>query len=488
MRLFAAALLLFAAPAFAAFDWSADLAVLQREVPKVHPDAFHNTTRVAFDTAVARLRERAPSMEPSDVAAEVARIMATLGDGHTRLTLPVDPNAGFFLGHTATQVPEIRFSTLPARFFIYDDGVYVTSAADPALVGRRVLRIGSKPIGEAMQLLAPYAAAENESGRRNAIGDLLAVPAMLDAAGISDAARVELAVDGGTFALEPVAYGTPLPWLQKNDPRPFYLERRGNIAVMVFNEVANGKEETLAAFARRLEEEAKTADAVVIDARENRGGNGSLNRGLIHALIRSPRLQEPGRLFLLMGRRTFSAALFLALDLEQQTNAIFAGEPLGARPNSYGDSRKTLLPSSGLTLRISTLYWQKSDPRDKRDAVAPHLAVPLLAKDRGRDAAFEKVQSFVAALARGGELAGRNWSGTISLEYQRVPLTIANGRLTAKEIGLENVELQGVVREGNRVRFRAGNYAFNLRVGDGVIAGTFSAGGVEYLVVMQGDR
>jgi hypothetical protein len=83
-----------------------------------------------------------------------------------------------------------------------------------------------------------------------------------------------------------------------------------------------------------------------------------INRSLLHALIRAPELRDPGSLFVITGRGTFSAAMMFAIDLEKQSNAIFVGEPTGASLNHYGDSRKVQLPNSGLTIRVSTLYWQ----------------------------------------------------------------------------------------------------------------------------------
>src|SRR5258705_13244778 len=88
-----------------ATDWNADLDLLRREVPKMHPNAFHATTREVFEASIEKLKSEAPSLPPYVVVGEIAKIMASIGDGHTRLTLPAAPNAGFFLGHTTTPRP-----------------------------------------------------------------------------------------------------------------------------------------------------------------------------------------------------------------------------------------------------------------------------------------------------------------------------------------------------------------------------------------------
>src|SRR2546423_8041351 len=130
----------------AAINWNADLDALQREIPATHPNAFHAITRESFDASIAKLRASAPSLPAHVVAAEIARIMASIGDGHTRLTIPLDPNAGFFSGHTPTKIPDdpaLHFRHLPVRFTWFSDGVFITSAANRDLVGKRVTRIGA---------------------------------------------------------------------------------------------------------------------------------------------------------------------------------------------------------------------------------------------------------------------------------------------------------------------------------------------------------
>ena len=45
-------------------------------------------------------------------------------------------------------------------------------------------------------------------------------------------------------------------------------------------------------------------EKLVVDLRFNSGGNNSLNRSLLHALIRCPEIQDPGSLFVIVGRQT----------------------------------------------------------------------------------------------------------------------------------------------------------------------------------------
>ena len=79
---------------------------------------------------------------------------------------------------------------------------------------------------------------------------------------------------------------------------------------------------------------------VVLDMRDNGGGDFTVFRESVLAAIRErPRLNRPDRLYVIIGREMFSAAMSNAADLRLQTNATLVGEPIGERPNSYQEVR-----------------------------------------------------------------------------------------------------------------------------------------------------
>ncbi|MCA1615486.1 MAG: S41 family peptidase [Acidobacteria bacterium] len=103
-------------------------------------------------------------------------------------------------------------------------------------------------------------------------------------------------------------------------------------------------------------------------------------RPFVVGLIKS-KVDQPGRLFALVGRSTWSAAQFLLNDLERYTNAVFVGEPSGSRGNAFGDSRRITLPNSGVTVRVSVYWRQDWPPWDTRRWTAPHVTAELSAED-----------------------------------------------------------------------------------------------------------
>ena len=63
-------------------------------------------------------------------------------------------------------------------------------------------------------------------------------------------------------------------------------------------------------------------------------------------------------LYVLIGRKTFSAAMTNAIDFAKSTEATLVGEPAGAAPNNWQEARRFNLPHSGLEVSVATRYYE----------------------------------------------------------------------------------------------------------------------------------
>jgi hypothetical protein len=129
----------------------------------------------------------------------------------------------------------------------------------------------------------------------------------------------------------PLPNGAALPLYLKRQGDAYWFEYLDNLKLVYFqfNRVQNDAKETIAKFSERLFDflEHHDVEKLVIDMRWNKGGNNFLNAPILEGLIRSTKINQPGKLFVIVGRNTFSAAMCGATKMERYTKAINGGEP-----------------------------------------------------------------------------------------------------------------------------------------------------------------
>ncbi len=468
--------------------WRSDLEFLATELPAQHPRFDDRESRAALETGLATLGERLPELDHPHAVFELARIVAAIGDGHTRLTLPLAPGSDFVQGHTDTQppaTPDLVFHQLPLRLEIDDRGPWIRAVAEPApkeILGGSLVAVAGRPIEEVIEAVSPAIHRDNPQQLLQNLPMFLTLAEVLYAGGVApDPSAVALTVEtrAGTTVevdLQPLAAGAAPRWTDVLDgaPRAPYALRRpearfwmsevgeGRLLYLRLREVYDEPEETIREFTTRWT--ARVAEGrferLVLDLRGNLGGDSSTAAPLLHGLIASP-LNRRGSLFVLIDRGTFSAAMMLAEQLEEHTEAIFVGEATGSRPNHYGDARKIRLPGTGLTVRASTL-WHQSDPRDDRQWITPELPAPLSREDwmAGRDPAVEAVAT-LAEPAGDPLLRPAVWSGELragSGAYE-ASLRIEErsgewvGRWSLPADGLEDHPVEALEIDGARLTF-----------------------------------
>jgi hypothetical protein len=131
---------------------------------------------------------------------------------------------------------------------------------------------------------------------------------------------------------------SPPLWLENRDREYWfeYLTDSNSIFVQV-NEPRDDPKYPWSNFLQQVFQaiREKHATRLIIDLRHNGGGNGYLCHELVHKIIATPEINQPGRLFALTSRITQSAGVVFASKLELETHAVFLGEPLAGHPNSF---------------------------------------------------------------------------------------------------------------------------------------------------------
>lgn len=379
------------APATAA----ADVRELGASVEMVHPDPFRAVPRQRFVAEVNALAQRAPSLSRNELLVGVLRIIALLGprNGHTGL-FPAD-------AHTRP------LSLYPLRLYEFPDGLYVVDAVDRALIRSRLVAIEGVPIDRVLAEVRPLTPSDNESNLRGLAPHFLLTAEVLDGLGVTDGeesaqftleraggARTDVALAAIPAARYAARFADPMfghyPSVLPAAAKPLYLSAaarplwartlaNGRAVYVGYNSVRLPTQAVLAKIERLVR--GSRVRRVIVDVRLNGGGDNT-TYGSLTTLFSSPAVNRRGRLYLLVGRATFSAAGNFSAEIDRDTRAIIVGEPTGGGVETYGDTFAVHLPTLGWTVRIAARYHErKSGKNDRRLAVAPDIPAVVTATD-----------------------------------------------------------------------------------------------------------
>lgn len=379
---------------------SVDLDGFLAELEMTHPEPFHGVKRSDFVSALDDLKTGIGTMAPAHALVETMRLTAMLSsqgrDGHQ-----------FAIPHTNAEGP-----ILPFKIYEFDDGVFITADhGERGLVGTRLVGIGGHSIGEVLAAVEPLVPRDGPATVPSFRPFFTLRTQVLEGLGLIAPGPIEIDIvrDGGAESLvvDPIphaefeAWGGPggFTFLPESESllyrRPseanFWMEDLdGNVLYVRYSAVAMVE----AGATTELLERAAPADKVVFDLRHNPGGNNRTYNALLEAL-QNEAVNQTGRLFVLTDRVTFSAASNLATEIEQTTDAVFAGEPMGGGLNFWDDVKFYPMPHLPVPMRIgvSTVYHQKSFPDDPRLTIDPDIDIPYLSSDyfSGRDPVLEAV-------------------------------------------------------------------------------------------------
>jgi hypothetical protein len=380
-----------------------DVRLLAQQLEAIHPDLFASVPRARFRSAVESAAAHADELAENELLVELMHLAALpgIGNGHTGI-FPGDPQ------HRPT------LHLYPLRLYAFPDGTYVVDEkGSDGLVGARLTAIGGRSYAKVAKRVRPLVPHDNASNLQGLLPHYVLTAEVLDGLGIADGlSPLEFTFTQGgrsrTVTLAPVSapsyvatfrdpiHGHYPSLLPRRKPTPLYLREsasplwvrtldRGRAVFVGFNSVQRPSYtlvDRVTTLSRR-----PLVKRVIVDLRLNGGGDNTTYAILLGALTNTS-VNGKGRLFVLIGRATFSAAANFAADVDRLTKATFIGEPSGGFVRGYGDTVPVLLPKSGINVRIATRYWDfGKGSSDRRLAINPDRKVKVTIADflAGRD-------------------------------------------------------------------------------------------------------
>ena len=378
-------------------QWQEDLAFLQETINNDYPFLFKKVTKEEFEGKVIRLHKEMYKLEDHEIIVGLSRIVSLFKYGHTDIGFGTEP---------------FTFRYLPVNFYHYSDGVYVqgTHKDYKSILGAKLVAIEGTSTEDALKAIYPTVPSENDQYFKAFGISYLRIPEVLHAQrvikNLGDEVSFTFEKDGRQFkqSLKILPKGERVPvkysliqadenWLEARDEgdTPLYLRHfkdkiyyfehlaDQNAVYVRHSQIQHDPNEDTEAFYKRVFKYIKdnNVEKLVIDVRLNGGGNNYFNKPVIKEIIRSDQINQVGNLFVIIGRRTFSACQNLVNEMSNYTNAVFVGEPTAENINFYGDNRTVNLPNSKIPVFLSFAWWQDKPQWEDNQWMPPHIAVDM---------------------------------------------------------------------------------------------------------------
>ena len=370
----------------------ADLDELLRRLEVIHPEPFHGVPREEFVGALRGLQGRLATLSTDETTVAVMRLVAMLSregrDGH-QFVLPRPGSEG---------------DLLPLGLWELDGGLLVTAAlgGDDRTAGASLVRIGDHPVEDVLAAVEPLVPRDGPATVPSFRPLLVRTVAVLRGLDLVDDGPVRLGLerDGERFdvAVDPVTHDEFVSWagdlgglrLPQDDRARFrryedvmWSERLPGSTAVYWRITRIRRPDPEAQQQVRDLLGAPDVDRVLLDLRQNPGGDNTNNGATVATLQQLLSTRAGARLVLLTDRVTFSAASNLATDVERALAPVVVGEAMGGGLNFWDDVTQVGLDHLPVPLQVgvSTRYWERSTPDDPRLTIEPHLPVALTAHD-----------------------------------------------------------------------------------------------------------
>jgi hypothetical protein len=375
-------------------QWLQDLKALDHNIRNNHINPFYHNSEKGYLQLFYQACDYIKQTKNPDsniINGYIEKLVAYTGDGHS-----------YVVGRTA------RYDEY--RFFLdyFDEDMHIVSVDEKNkhLLGAKIIAFDNIGVDEAKELIQPFSPSVNSSSIKRESIYLYRHPGLLFAAGISQSAnqvQLTLQLTNGE-RVNQIFYKNSdkeIKWarLQENEGVSIPLHRQkadkmqwikylpdSNSIYLHYGIVVEKEKGDIRQLSQELVKaiDDHQADKLIIDIRYNPGGDSHLNATLINVISKHKKINQHGRLFVLTGRNTFSAAINFAGNMEMKTKAIFIGEKVGdssSFPGESGPQAGFKLPNSSIVVNLSFSEWNATFDYDQRDAVGLDIPVTISFND-----------------------------------------------------------------------------------------------------------
>ncbi len=367
--------------------WIEDINYLSEHLPEKQKDFYKLIDSVDFKQQIDLLKSKTDSLDDIAIILELQKILASLKVSHTMIPIQY----GNYL------------KNLPLKTELFDDGLYIIGIdiSKKKYLAKRIVAINNVSVEEIYNRLEPLISYENEYWMKKQIPEFVVKPKALEYLNVIDKAdfvsfqldneeTFELPVQQPKSAMTFYPVFMELTWLKNQKKFYWHDTISDDILYIQYNKWQEDKNYPFEKFVYDIATTINNShiNTILIDLRLNSGGNSQIIKPLIQEL----KNYTDKKFYAAISKRTFSSGRFAARDLKVELGAELIGEPTGGSPNSYGESKRLILPHSEIPVIYCLKYFSLMDT--DKNYFEPDIKIAYNAKDllEGRDLVLDYIK------------------------------------------------------------------------------------------------
>jgi len=347
--------------------WKEDLKIYKESLEQKHIDLYHSVTKEAFYNDWNTIYNSADTLNDFEIILKLMRLTRRINDGHTAISLR----------NIATHRFPFEIEWIEGQWHVIK-----TLPENKQLLKTSLASINGIPMDTIVQKVSAIAQfVENEYSLKQSTGSSIPIAELLVHLDLIDSktkatfgfrneanALINLDLEAMAHEIwensEVYNINLTVPGIERPkiaDAGFWFTPISGRKALYIhFTDYPSF--EKMQVFGEELVALIQENDLkqVIIDMRENGGGDLYVGTVLAYALNLADSIDWKHGVFVLTSNKTFSAATSNAALFKQLLNAKTVGQPTGSNPNGYQDMDSFILPNSNLVITYSKRLFRLS--------------------------------------------------------------------------------------------------------------------------------
>lgn len=351
-----------------AINWKEDLKIYKTSLEQKHIDVYHSITKDNFTNEWQKIYNNVESLSDFEIILKLMRLTRRINDGHTSVSLR----------NLSTHRFPFEIEWIENKWYVVK-----TLNKNKQILKTTLESINGIPIDTVTQKISEIAQfVENEYSLKDRTGRYITIAELLFNLNLIDSTNeatfsfrknnnelINLELNTITndiwenSNLSMVTLTVPEITIPNNINRDLWFTSISDTKAVYINFESYPTFEEMQVFGEQLIsyiQENKTKQ-VIIDMRENGGGDLYVGTVLAYALNLADSIDWKNGVFVLTSHKTFSAATSNAALFKQLLNAKVIGQPTGSNPNGYQDMDSFILPNSKLVITYSKRLFRLSN-------------------------------------------------------------------------------------------------------------------------------